>query len=228
MGEQNKGPFINVNGLKGNDVHGPWAWLQTQIHIHAMGKPNGLTWSQTWAWCTKPKPKSKANRGGLKNPSQTQAQNFIFLQLASPSASGFSTVTTSPRRQRRRQPALASTSQHQPAPASTSQHQPAPAPAPASTSTSQLWKNFGILLSARKTHFSLPSHTVASMEWTWAFTWEPQPRWPVRGAAFEKKETWQENRSMKKKHSMYIYVKKRKLPSLTSFHRCLLKHRHDI
>ena len=83
MGEQNKGPFINVNGLKGKDVHGPWAWLQTQVHIHAMGKPNGLTWSQTWAWCTNPSPNPKLTGAGsktyLKPKAKTSSSSSLLL-----------------------------------------------------------------------------------------------------------------------------------------------------
>ena len=59
MGEQNKGPFINVNGLKGKDVHRPWAW------------------------CTNPSPNPKLTGAGsktyLKPKAKTSSSSSFLL-----------------------------------------------------------------------------------------------------------------------------------------------------
>ena len=123
LGEQNKGPFINVNGLKGKKAFKgcPWA-----LGLTPNSSPHPCYGQTQWAdlitnlgLVYQPKPKSKANRGGLKNPSQTQAQNFIFLQLV---------PTRAWLQHDHHLPAAAAAT-----PASTSQHQHQPAPALASS-----------------------------------------------------------------------------------------------
>ena len=92
----------------------------------------------------KPKPKAKTNTKLGLVPYLKPKPNLHLLP-------SFPSRLASPRSP----PPRGDASRHQPAPApaststSTSQHQPA-----ASTSTSQLRKIFGIVLSARKTHFS--------------------------------------------------------------------------